>query len=250
MRGPCASGQQGRLTSAGKRTRRASGLACQTSARPRLSSWAECLSDISGQMPPIAPLSLPYLTLPSFPSSLISHPTKLETTLTSISTMLARQSTDGSKDDGKSSPQKDNNVTSTVLAVPETITENDENAKFGTTSAAHRRLVSQIDYALDDQLTHCVALLSCSRYGFRYWETPGLINNPFPQHGKGLGSNEGFLAATTNAAFTITGPEYLTMVTGETKNPRHVPPSAFRGKVWRIDVFFCGGALCVRIIVP
>ncbi len=40
------------------------------------------------------------------------------------------------------------------------------------------------------------------------------------------------------------------MVAGETKNPRQVLPAAFRRTVWRLVVFFCGGALCVGIIVP
>ncbi len=55
--------------------------------------------------------------------------------------MLARHSTDtSSKYDGKSA--KEQGATAAVFSVPDTIPENDENAKFGTTSAQHRRLVS------------------------------------------------------------------------------------------------------------
>ncbi len=53
-----------------------------------------------------------------------------------------RQSTDGSsKYNDKSS--KEQGITTTLLDMPDTIEENDANAKFGRTSAQHRRLASK-----------------------------------------------------------------------------------------------------------
>ncbi|KAI5480100.1 hypothetical protein MNV49_001760 [Pseudohyphozyma bogoriensis] len=88
------------------------------------------------------------------------------------------------------------------------------------------------------------------KYGFRYWKDPGLFTTPYPSHSYSLGRFEGFLAAVINAAFTVAGPEYVTMVAGETKNPRKVLPGAFRAIAYRLLLFMVGGALCVGIVVP
>ncbi|GAA6022462.1 hypothetical protein JCM10207_004402 [Rhodosporidiobolus poonsookiae] len=88
------------------------------------------------------------------------------------------------------------------------------------------------------------------RFGFRFWRDPGVFTSPHPEHGANLGRFEGFLAAANNAAFTIAGPEFLTIIAGETKNPRKVMPKAFRAVFWRLILFFIGGALCVGILVP
>ncbi|GAA5850856.1 hypothetical protein JCM8547_009109 [Rhodosporidiobolus lusitaniae] len=88
------------------------------------------------------------------------------------------------------------------------------------------------------------------RFGFRYWRDPGVFTSPYPERTGSLGRFEGFLAAAKNAAFTIAGPEFLTIIAGETKNPRKVMPKAFRATIWRLVLFFIGGALCVGILVP
>lgn len=54
-------------------------------------------------------------------------------------------------------------------------------------------------------------------YGFRYWEG-GLAFKTWFSTGD-LGRFEGFLAALWSAAFTIVGPEYMSMVAAEAKRP-------------------------------
>ncbi len=76
------------------------------------------------------------------------------------------------------------------------------------------------------------------------------MTGPYPEHGHSTNLFEGFLAAVCNAAFTVAGPEYLTMTAGEAKNPRKVLPSAFRKTGARLFIFFFGGALAIGILVP
>ncbi|KAI5474449.1 hypothetical protein MNV49_003254 [Pseudohyphozyma bogoriensis] len=82
------------------------------------------------------------------------------------------------------------------------------------------------------------------RFGFRYWRDPGVMTTPYPDHPHGVGLFEGFLAAVTNAAFTIA------VVAGEARNPRKSMPAAFRKTIYRLVVFFIGGALAVGVLVP
>jgi len=86
------------------------------------------------------------------------------------------------------------------------------------------------------------------RYGFRYWNDPG----PFVEHlvPGSTGRFLGFLSCIVQATFSICGPEYISMVAGETKAPRKVLPKAFRSFVWRILVFFCSSALAMGIVIP
>jgi amino acid transporter len=65
-----------------------------------------------------------------------------------------------------------------------------------------------------------------------------------------LGRFEGFLACLWSAAFTIVGPEYISMAAAETKRPRTYIKTAFKTVYWRFGVFFVFGALCVGIVVP
>lgn len=65
-----------------------------------------------------------------------------------------------------------------------------------------------------------------------------------------LGRFEGFLSALWVAALTIVGPEYISMVAGEAKRPRHYIKNAFKTVYWRFGVFFILGALCVGIVIP
>lgn len=46
------------------------------------------------------------------------------------------------------------------------------------------------------------------------------------------------------------GPEYISMVAGEAKDPRRTITRAFSTLVIRLIIFFIGGALCVGILVP
>lgn len=85
-------------------------------------------------------------------------------------------------------------------------------------------------------------------YGFRYWKNPG----SFAEHitTGPLGRFEGFLGALWSAAFTVVGPEYVSMVAGEVKSPRKYLKQAFKATYARFGLFFIGSALCVGIVVP
>jgi amino acid transporter len=86
------------------------------------------------------------------------------------------------------------------------------------------------------------------RYGFRYFKEPGSFAE-YVTTGP-LGRFEGFLGALFQAAFTIVGPEYLSMVAGEAIHPRKNVKNAFKTTYLRYGIFFIGGALCVGIVVP
>ncbi|KAH8694857.1 amino acid permease/ SLC12A domain-containing protein [Talaromyces proteolyticus] len=85
-------------------------------------------------------------------------------------------------------------------------------------------------------------------YGFRYWNSPGA----FAEHitTGPLGRFEGFLAAVWSASFTVVGPEYISMVAGETKLPRRYLKTAFKTTYARFAFFFIGSAICVGIVIP
>ncbi|OAG41603.1 hypothetical protein AYO21_04067 [Fonsecaea monophora] len=85
-------------------------------------------------------------------------------------------------------------------------------------------------------------------YGFRYWNNPGAFAE-YVTTGA-LGRFEGFLGALFMAAFTIVGPEYVAMVSGEAMYPRKHLKQAFKTVYWRFGIFFIVGALCVGIVVP
>ena len=63
-------------------------------------------------------------------------------------------------------------------------------------------------------------------FGFRYWKDPGAFATSIT--GGALGRFEGFLGALFQGAFTIVGPEYLSIVAGETKYPRKYLKQAFK----------------------
>ncbi|KAI5197575.1 amino acid permease [Aureobasidium subglaciale] len=83
-------------------------------------------------------------------------------------------------------------------------------------------------------------------YGFRYWKTPFVEHLEPGDTGKFLG----VLSCLYQASFSITGPEYISIVAAETENPRKILPPAFRSFVWRLLVFFAGSALCIGIVIP
>ncbi|KIN04752.1 hypothetical protein OIDMADRAFT_157038 [Oidiodendron maius Zn] len=65
-----------------------------------------------------------------------------------------------------------------------------------------------------------------------------------------LGRFEGFLSALWKAAFTIVGPEYIAMMSGEAAHPRKNLKRAFKTIYFRFGVFFIGGALACGIVIP
>ncbi|KAI5465285.1 amino acid permease/ SLC12A domain-containing protein [Mariannaea sp. PMI_226] len=84
-------------------------------------------------------------------------------------------------------------------------------------------------------------------YGFRHWKTPGAFAEYLTTGD--LGRFEGFLGALWSAAFTIVGPEYVSMVAGETKLPRKYLKNAFKTTYIRFAFFFIGGALTVGVAI-
>ncbi|EGU76456.1 hypothetical protein FOPG_11227 [Fusarium oxysporum f. sp. conglutinans race 2 54008] len=83
------------------------------------------------------------------------------------------------------------------------------------------------------------------RFGFRYWQNPGpWAGNTAPTR------LQSFVNGVNVAGYCIGGPEYLSMVAGESKDPRRVIPRAFRTIIYRLIIFCIGGCICVGILVP
>lgn len=87
------------------------------------------------------------------------------------------------------------------------------------------------------------------RIGFRYWSNPGAFK-PFIK-----GGNTGkFLAvwdALIRAGFSyILSPEIIANTAGECQAPRRNIPKAARRYIWRLLLFYVGGALVIGVIVP
>ncbi|KAF5008203.1 hypothetical protein FDECE_5536 [Fusarium decemcellulare] len=85
-------------------------------------------------------------------------------------------------------------------------------------------------------------------YGFRYFSNPGAFAT-YLSSGD-LGRFEGFLSALFTAAFTVVGPEYISMVSAEAQRPSIYIKSAFITVYYRFCIFFIVGALAVGIVVP
>ncbi|GAA5903761.1 hypothetical protein JCM6882_003409 [Rhodosporidiobolus microsporus] len=88
------------------------------------------------------------------------------------------------------------------------------------------------------------------RFGFRFWKEPGPLTGPYPENGESLNRFQGFLSCLIIAAFAVGGPEYLSVVAAEARNPRKSMPRAFNATVYRLVIFFIGSALAVGILVP
>jgi yeast amino acid transporter len=85
-------------------------------------------------------------------------------------------------------------------------------------------------------------------YGFRYWSHPGAFAEYLATGD--LGKFEGFLASLWSVAFTVVGPEYVSMGAGECELPRTYLKNAFKTTYWRFAIFFIGSALSVAIVLP
>ncbi|AOA64138.1 High affinity polyamine permease [Komagataella phaffii CBS 7435] len=84
-------------------------------------------------------------------------------------------------------------------------------------------------------------------FGFRYWNDPGAFATYY-RDGP-LGRFQGFVSALTTACFFVVGPEYLSMVAAEARNPKKTMSGAFRTVIYRLALFYIGGALSVGILV-
>lgn len=86
-------------------------------------------------------------------------------------------------------------------------------------------------------------------FGFRYWRDPGSFTT-YLSSGS-LGYFRAFLQCLIRASFTIAGPDYLSMVAGETVLPRSSTlPRAFKQIFYRLTFLFLGGCICVGVLVP
>lgn len=85
-------------------------------------------------------------------------------------------------------------------------------------------------------------------FGFSNWNAKG---GPIAEY-MNTGANGRFqalLAGLISAAFVCVGVEYMSMSAGECINPRKNMPKAFRTVLFRLVVFYIGGALSVGILV-
>lgn len=85
-------------------------------------------------------------------------------------------------------------------------------------------------------------------FGFRNWHAAG---GPIAEYiGTGpLARLRGFLQGIISANFVVVSSEYLSMTAGEAKNPRRNMASAFKTVLYRLVIFFIGGALSVTILL-
>lgn len=83
-------------------------------------------------------------------------------------------------------------------------------------------------------------------YGFTHWKHGGAFRE-YSSTGD-LGRFQGFLSALASAAFTVVGPEYISMVAAEAVRPRVYIKAAFKMVYIRFGIFFIGGALAVGIV--
>ncbi|WWD17565.1 hypothetical protein CI109_102006 [Kwoniella shandongensis] len=81
------------------------------------------------------------------------------------------------------------------------------------------------------------------KYGFRFWKNPG----PFAGVTDARKVVTGIFDSISWATFAVVGPDYISLIGGEVKNPRRVLPKAFNTTIYRIVGFYMTGALCVGI---
>lgn len=97
-------------------------------------------------------------------------------------------------------------------------------------------------------ITMCGGNPKHDAFGFRNWHAEGGPIAEYITTGP-LGRFQGFMAGLISACFTVVSSEYLAMTAGEAKNPRHYMSSAFKTVLYRLVIFFIGGALSVSILI-
>lgn len=97
-------------------------------------------------------------------------------------------------------------------------------------------------------ITMCGGNPEKDAFGFRNWHAAG---GPIAEYiGTGpLARLRGFLQGIISANFVVVSSEYLSMTAGEAKNPRRNMASAFKTVLYRLVIFFIGGALSVTILL-
>ena len=100
------------------------------------------------------------------------------------------------------------------------------------------------------------------RYGFRFWRDPGVFaGTNFREVITGIFDSVCWatfayvthipIHNTLKAFLTrcrIVGPDYISLIGGEVRNPRRILPRAFKSTIYRVFVFYVIGALCVGIV--
>lgn len=97
-------------------------------------------------------------------------------------------------------------------------------------------------------ITMCGGNPQNDAFGFRNWHAEGGPINEYMRTGS-LGRFQGFLQGLFSANFVVVSSEYLSMTAGEAKNPRKNMASAFKTVLYRLVIFFIGGALSVTILL-
>lgn len=97
-------------------------------------------------------------------------------------------------------------------------------------------------------ITMCGGNPQGDAFGFRNWNAEGGPIAEYITTGS-MGRFHGFMAGITSACFTVVSSEYLAMTAGEAKNPCLSMASAFKTVLYRLAVFFVGGALSVSILI-
>ncbi|CUM68611.1 uncharacterized protein PRCAT00006338001 [Priceomyces carsonii] len=110
------------------------------------------------------------------------------------------------------------------------------------------KLILCIGLLLFTLVTMCGGNPEHDAYGFRNWHVKGGPMGEAITTGL-LGKFQGFLGALISACFTVVGPEYMSMVAGEAMNPRKVMPTAFKTVLYRLSLFYIGGALSVSVLI-
>lgn len=97
-------------------------------------------------------------------------------------------------------------------------------------------------------ITMCGGNPKHDAFGFRNWHVPGGPVGTYVTTGA-LGKFQGFLKGLNSAYFTVVGPEYMSMVAGEAALPRKTMPTAYKTVLYRLALFYIGGALSVGILI-
>lgn len=97
-------------------------------------------------------------------------------------------------------------------------------------------------------ITMCGGNPTGDAFGFRNWHAEGGPINQYIGTGS-AGRMQGFLAGLFSACFVVVSAEYLSMTAGEAKNPRKNMALAFKTVLYRLVIFFIGGALSVTILI-
>ncbi|ODV95401.1 hypothetical protein PACTADRAFT_50127 [Pachysolen tannophilus NRRL Y-2460] len=97
-------------------------------------------------------------------------------------------------------------------------------------------------------ITMCGGNPAHDAFGFRYFKIDP-FGSGYVTTG-GLGKFEGWLGALFQANFFVVGPEYISMIANEAHYPvRKNLSTCFKTVIWRLCLFYIGGALSVGILI-